>query len=167
MRAVAPVLLDGVEVKPYPAIDSVHTDPLDPLPAFEHAALLSDFPADAVDALVAAAGPGSGSEQILVELRQMGGAYARGGEHDSAFRQRHARYSLLTVGMPGPGVEENARGMSAALAPWVIEGSLPNFTFKAEDFPAAYDAQTLARLRAAITTYDPQGVIALGHALRG
>lgn len=29
----------------------------------------------------------------------------------------------------------------------------------------AYDERTLARLRAAIRTYDPNGVIAIGHAL--
>ena len=33
MRAAAPVILDDVADKPYTAIDSVHTDPLDPTPA--------------------------------------------------------------------------------------------------------------------------------------
>ena len=37
IRAAAPVILDDVAHKPYTAIDSVHTDPLDPTPAYEAA----------------------------------------------------------------------------------------------------------------------------------
>ena len=58
MRAAAPVILDDVADKPYTAIDSVHTDPLDPTPASEAAAVLTDFPAEAVDALLELTGPG-------------------------------------------------------------------------------------------------------------
>ena len=58
IREAAPVLLDDVAHKPYTAIDSVHTDPLDPTPAYEAAAVLTDFPAEAVDALLALTGPG-------------------------------------------------------------------------------------------------------------
>lgn len=39
MRAAAPVILDDVALKPYAAVDSVHTDPLDPTPAYEAAAV--------------------------------------------------------------------------------------------------------------------------------
>src|SRR6478752_6155504 len=79
IREAAPVILDDVAHKPYTAIDSVHTDPLDPTPAREAAAVLTDFPAEAADALLKLAGPGSPSPQILVEVRQMGGATARPG----------------------------------------------------------------------------------------
>ena len=96
MRAAAPVILDDVADKPYAAIDSVHTDPLDPTPAYEAGDVLTDFPAEAVDALLALTGPGVASPQILVEVRQLGGAYARPGEHPSAFASRAAAYSLLS-----------------------------------------------------------------------
>ena len=49
----------------------MHTDPLDPTPAREAATVLTDFPAEAADALLALTGPGSISPQILVEVRQM------------------------------------------------------------------------------------------------
>ncbi len=166
MRSAAPVLLDDVAEKPYPAIDSVHTDPLDPLPASEAAAVLTDFPAEAASTLLAVAGAGSGSAQILVEVRQMGGATARAGEHPSAFCSRGAAFALLLVGVPGvPGVVEHGRALLAAMAPWVGGHRMPNFTFEAEQLVDAYDEFTLARLRAAIRTYDPQGVMAIGHAL--
>src|SRR5262249_44836000 len=32
IRAVAPVILDDADVKPYAAVDSVHADPVDPMP---------------------------------------------------------------------------------------------------------------------------------------
>jgi hypothetical protein len=128
--------------------------------------VLTDFPAAAVDALLAVAGPGSNSPQIIVEVRQMGGATARAGEHDSAFCSRAAAYSLLAVGIAVvPGVQEHGRSVLAAVAPWTGGHRLPNFTFDAGELPAAYDDWTRARLRHAIRSYDPQGVIAIGHAL--
>ncbi len=166
MRRAAPVLLDDVAHKPYTAIDSVHTDPLDPMPAYEAAAVLTDFPAEAADALLALTGPGSASPQVLVEIRQMGGATTRPGAHDSAFCSRDARYALLTVGMPdAPGVGDHAAAVQHALAPWIGGHRMPNFTFDGGQFVDAYDDATLARLRRAIRTYDPDGVVAIGHTL--
>jgi hypothetical protein len=166
MREAAPVLLDDVALKPYTDVDSVHTDPLDPLPAHEAAAVLTDFPAEAADTLLAMAGPGSGSPQILVEVRQMGGAVARHGAHESAFSARDAAYALLLVGIAGtPGLDAHGEVVLQALAPWTGGHRMPNFTFAAKDYLDAYDAPTLARLRRAIHAYDPDGVIAIGRAL--
>lgn len=166
MRAAAPVVLDDVAHKPYTAIDSVHTDPLDPTPAHEAASVLTDFPADAVDALLALTGPGSGSPQVLVEVRQLGGAIARGGEHPSAFASRGVAYSLLVVGIAEvPGVEDHAAAILAAMRPWTGGHRLPNFTFTPQEYLDAYDEVTLARLRRAIRTYDPDGVLAIGRVL--
>jgi hypothetical protein len=60
---------------------------------------------------------------------------------------------------------EHGQALLAAMAPWVGGHRMPNFTFEAEQLVDAYDEFTLARLRAAIRTYDPQGVMAIGHAL--
>jgi FAD/FMN-containing dehydrogenase len=166
IRESAPVLLDDVALKPYTAIDSVHTDPLDPVPAYEAAAVLTDFPADAVDALLDLTGPGAVSPQVLVEVRQMGGATARPGEHESAFCARGTAYALLTVGIAGtPGVEEHAAAVLDAMAPWTGGYRMPNFTFSPADYLDAYDESTVERLRATIRRYDPLGVMAIGHVL--
>ena len=77
-------LMDSVAVLPYAAIGAVHADPVDPMPVIEDQALLSELPAEAVDALLAVAGPGSGSPQVIVELRMLGGAFARPAAHRSA-----------------------------------------------------------------------------------
>lgn len=166
MRAAAPVILDDVADKPYTAIDSVHTDPLDPTPAYEAGQVLTDFPAEAVDALLALTGPGAASPQILVEVRQLGGAYARPGEHPSAFASRAAAYSLLIVGISEiPGVEDHAAAILDAMAPWIGGHRLPNFTFTPEEYVDAYDEVTLARLRRARRTYDSEGVLMIGGVL--
>jgi hypothetical protein len=166
IRGSAPILLDDVALKPYTAIDSVHTDPLDPTPAYEAAAVLTDFPAEAVDALLAQAGPGSGSPQVLVEVRQLGGAFTRRGEHESAFSSRDAAWSLLIVGIAEvPGVETHAEAILKAMKPWTGGHRLPNFTFTPEEYVDAYDEAALARLREAIRTYDPYGVMAIGRTI--
>ncbi|MGH3360914.1 MAG: FAD-binding oxidoreductase, partial [Nocardioides sp.] len=166
IRESAPVILDDVARKPYTAIDSVHTDPLDPMPVYEAATVLTEFPAEAVDALLARTGPGSGSPQVLVEVRQLGGAFTRPGEHESAFCSRDAAYSVLIVGIAEvPGGEAHADAVLAALDPWQGGHRLPNFTFEPQDYVDAYDEPTLARLRRAIRTYDPLGVMAIGHVL--
>jgi FAD/FMN-containing dehydrogenase len=165
MRSAAPVLLDDVADKPYSAVDSVHTDPVDPLPAHESAMVLRDFPAEAADELLRMAGPGSGSPQVLVEVRQMGGATARPGAHESAFCARDAAYSLLVVGIPMvPGAVEHGQQVVDAMAPWFGTVRLPNFTTDAAELPNAYDQWTRAKLRHTIRRYDPAGVIAIGHA---
>lgn len=166
MRAAAPVILDDVADKPYTAIDSVHTDPLDPTPAYEAGHVLTDFPQEAADALLALTGPAAASPQILVEVRQLGGAFSRPGEHPSAFASRDAAYSLLTVGIADvPGVEDHAAAILSAMDPWVGSHRLPNFTFTPEEYVDAYDEVTLARLRRTIRTYDPDGVMTIGGVL--
>ena len=166
MRAAAPAILDDVADKPYTAIDSVHTDPLDPTPAYEAGHVLTDFSAETAEALLALTGPGAASPQILVEVRQLGGAFARPGEHPSAFASRDAAYSLLVVGIAEvPGVEDHAAAILDAMAPWVGTHRLPNFTFTPEEYVDAYDEVTLARLRRARRTYDPAGVLMIGGVL--
>ncbi len=166
IRDSAPILLDDVALKPYTAIDSVHTDPLDPTPAFEGAAVLTDFPAEAVDALLELTGPGSASPQVLVEVRQLGGAFTRQGEHDSAFSSRDAAFSLLIVGIADvPGVESHAAAILRAMEPWTGGHRLPNFTFTPEEYADAYSREALTRLRRAIDVYDPRGVMAIGRTL--
>ncbi|QBR92888.1 FAD-binding oxidoreductase [Nocardioides euryhalodurans] len=166
MRDSAPVILDDVADKPYAAIDSVHTDPLDPTPAHEAGHVLTEFTAETADALLALTGPGAASPQVLVEVRQLGGAFARPGEHPSAFASRAAAYSLLVVGISEiPGVEDHAAAILEAVAPWVGDHRLPNFTFTPEQYRDAYDEVTLARLRRARRTYDPDGVMRIGGVL--
>ena len=165
MRTVAPVLVDDAAVKPFAAIDSVHADPVDPMPVVESAMLLRELPAEAAAALLATTGPGSGSPQIAVEVRQLGGAISRPGEHPSAFDQRDAAFSVLTVGIAfDPSVAPHGASVLAALSEWDTGGAWPNFAPPSDAASAhrAYSPQTLARLAAVARAYDPAGVLAAG-----
>ena len=173
IRAVAPVVLDDALLRPYTEIDHVHADPVDPMPVTDLAILLSAFPAEAAQRLLAVAGSGSGSPQTLVEIRHLGGAYAREGAHPSAFSHRDARYSVLTVGVaPDPVAEAatlaHAAAVFAALADWDTGGVWPNFGVPHDAASArrSYDPATLARLAEVTRTYDPQGVLQAGHYTR-
>ena len=165
MRAVAPVILDDAAVKPYAAVDSVHADPVDPMPVTDPAMLLRDFPDEAVARLLELAGPGSNSPQILLEVRQLGGEYARPGAHPSAFVHRDARFGVLAVGIAlDPRVLPHAHELFAALGDWDTGGIWPNFGPPHDPSTArrAYDADTLMRLAEVAERYDPDGVLAAG-----
>ena len=98
MREVAQPLVDMVATTPYSAIASVHQDPTDPLPVWDGAALLREFPEAAVDALVATAGPDVDIPLILAEVRYLGGALARQPEVPNAVGGRDAAFSVYVVG---------------------------------------------------------------------
>ncbi|MFD2093067.1 FAD-binding oxidoreductase [Blastococcus deserti] len=169
IREVAPVILDDANLRPYTEIDHVHADPVDPMPVVDPSILLNGFPAEAAERLLTVAGPGSGSPQVIVEVRHLGGAYAREGAHPSAFSHRAARFSVLTVGMAvdetmAAGTLAHAREVFAALADWDTGGVWPNFGVPHDAVSArrSYDEPTLARLREIVDTYDPEGVLQAG-----
>jgi hypothetical protein len=170
MRAVAPALLDDVTLKPYAAIDSVHADPVDPMPVIDRGMLLTCLPDEAVARLLALAGPGSDTPQIMVEIRQAGGALAREAEHENAFDHRAAAYSVLTVGIAfDPRVAPHSEALFAALSDWDTGGCWPNFAppHDAASARRAYRPETLARLAAVAERYDPDAVLAAGAFARG
>jgi len=171
MRAAAPMIIDAVGVMPYAALGMIHSDPVDPIPVHEGHALLDGFPAEAAERLVAATGPRSGSPQIVVEVRQLGGAVAIEGEVPSAFCRRDAAFSLFSAGIAAPPVGESvaahAGALREAMAPWTGPGALPNFApgVDAERFRRVYTPDVLERLRVLSATYDPAHVLVAGRGL--
>jgi hypothetical protein len=173
IRALAPVVLDDAMLRPYPEIDHVHADPVDPMPVTDPAILLHAFPAEAAQRLFAVAGPGSGSPQVMVEVRHLGGAYARAPRQPDSFDHRDARFSVLAVGVAA-GPEATAAALThadtlfAALADWDTGGVWPNFGIPHDAASArrCYTPETLARLAEVVRTYDPQGVLQAGHYTR-
>ena len=171
MQAVAPVVLGGVGPMPFTALGAIHADPVDPMPVHERAALLRALPDDAVDALIAVAGPGTDCPQVIVELRLLGGALAAPPAHPSAVCHRDAAYTLLTIGIaagPGAGATAaNAAAVLAAMGPWSDGSSQPNFAASNDpaDVARNYDPATLARLATLVATYDPDGVLTAARGL--
>jgi hypothetical protein len=169
LRAAAAPLVDAVQTIPYAAIGMVHADPPGPMPVLEETDLLSSLPAEAVDALLAVAGPDARSPQVIVELRQLGGALAAEPAHPSALCHRDAAFVLTIIGVPAPPVAEaivpHAAALRSALAPWATGGALPNHGAAAgrERIARSYDPATLARLTSLAERYDPANVLRAGQ----
>jgi hypothetical protein len=169
LRELAAPLLDAVGVLPTAAIGAVHADPVDPMPVVETADLLSALPPEAVDALLGLVGPGSGSPQVIVEVRQLGGAVAREPQVPSALCHRDAAFVLNVIGVPvgpqGEAVVPHGAAVRAALAPWSTGGLLPNFAPGSgpERLARSYDPVTLARLTELAERYDPDAVLRVGQ----
>lgn len=172
MRAVAAPLLDTIGVLPYAAIGAVHADPVDPMPIYEDQALLRELTPDAVEALLAAAGPDSGSPQAIVELRRLGGALAREARHRSAFCHRDAEFSLAVIGVPAPEIAEmviaHAGAVTDAVAPWSTGGQMPNFapSYDPARPSRVYSDDTLHWLAGLADRYDPARTLATGQVIR-
>ncbi|MGV0779813.1 FAD-binding oxidoreductase [Mycolicibacterium sp. XJ775] len=172
MRAVATPVLDTVAVMPYAAIGAVHSDPVDPMPIFEHHTLLRELTAETVEVLLAAAGPDSGSVQTIVEVRMLGGALAREGRHRSAFCHRDAAFAVSTIGVLVPPIADavvpQAGALIVALSPWSSGGQLANFAPSEDAGRAArvYDEDTRHWLAALADRHDPAGVFRCGQVVR-
>jgi hypothetical protein len=170
MRTAGTVVLDGIGMLPAEQIGMVHADPVDPMPVVEGTDLLTDLPPAAIDALLSVAGPAAGSPQVIVEVRQLGGAVASGGAvPDAVSRRSTAAYNLMTVGVPMPDpapIVAHGLQVRAALAPWATGHALPNWAAgdSPERLARSYDAATLARLTAVAEQYDPKAVFRVGVA---
>ncbi|BDI22280.1 FAD-binding oxidoreductase [Herbiconiux sp. L3-i23] len=171
IRAAGSPLLDAIGVMPYAAIGMIHADPVTPLAATEGGLTLSSFGRDAVDALLAAAGPEVDVPLIAVEVRVLGGAVGREPEIPNAIGGRDSAYGVHVVGAPVPELLETVipqviRGVFAALAPWQAPVSMINFVGRSnepgqvERSWSAEQNDRLDRVRAAV---DPDGLLPFGR----
>jgi hypothetical protein len=173
LLAVADPVFGGLGEVPYAEIARVHADPTDPMPTHEASALLNAATPELIDALLASAGPDSGSPQVIVELRLLGGALARPGAIRSAFCHRGAALNLAVIGVLAPPIADvvpgHAASVIAAVAPWATGGVLPNFAPSADPAVNArcYDEDTRHWLGALADRHDPAGVLRVGQVVRG
>jgi FAD/FMN-containing dehydrogenase len=172
MIAAGRVLLGFIGPMLATEMDAIHMDPVDPLPAWEKGMGLAELPEEAVDALLAVAGPQVDIPMFIVELRQLGGALARQPQVPNAVAGRSLGWELFLL---APGVPELAEitplvadGLMAAMAPWAASGSLLNHLGHVagpEDVARAYPPDVLDRLRAVKRTVDPDNLFRFGHAI--
>ena len=110
LRELGPEM-DTVATIPVDGLSELHMDPPQPVPCAGDGMLLSELPAEAVDALVSVAGAGSGSPLLSVEVRQLGGALADAAATNGALSSIDAGFALYAVGIAGGrGLEGRRRG---------------------------------------------------------
>lgn len=121
LRALRPEI-DTVDGAAPATLATLQLDPREPTAVYADSIILDDLPERAVDALVATAGPGSGSELLFVELRQLGGALSRPADRPGALDRLDGGFLALGVGMDtGSGwsaVHHDAHRVWDALRPW-------------------------------------------------
>lgn len=166
------VLLSGVGAMPYTNADAIHQDPTDPLPVWEKGALLRELSSETVDALLAVAGPETNRMLTMVEVRLMGGALGRQPQVPNAVAGREGAFTLFTLGVLAPGIEELVpavgEGILEAMAPWSTGTCLLNWlgeTSTPAEVARAWTPDVHRRLLEVKRAVDPGNVFRFGHAL--
>lgn len=161
LRACGTPLADSVAEMPYTAVAGIHQDPAHPLPYHERNIVLRELGPDAVEALLRVAGAGSSCGDLMVEVRQLGGALARPAEVPNAVGVRDGAYTLSTLSPPGsPDV------VLGPMAEWSTGRRYLNFLAGADTAGSAAECFTpetwsrLARVKAAV---DPDNLFRLNH----
>jgi FAD/FMN-containing dehydrogenase len=167
LRALGPEM-DTFATIPPSALGMLNMDPPEPVPFTGNGGVLSVFPGDAVDALVAAAGPGSGSPLVSLEVRHLGGAVARAPQGAGALAAIDAPFLWFGVGIaPAPEVLEAVDGfldhLAVALAPWDAERSYWNFAERKIDVSRLVGADAHRRLQEVRRRVDPDGRFLANH----
>jgi FAD/FMN-containing dehydrogenase len=148
-------------------LPDMHMDPPDPLPFVSDHSLTGELPAGAIDGLVAAAGPGTGSPLAIVELRHTGGALSRPQPHHGALASLPGAYMSFAGGATmadGDAERINAalERVMAALGPYDA-GRYFNWVEEPTDAAGFYEAETYRRLQAVKAELDPEDVFRANH----
>jgi FAD/FMN-containing dehydrogenase len=168
IRNLGPAL-DTVSTIPVEQLSSVHMDPEHP--GAGDGMLLSDFPEEAIDSLVAVAGVDSGSPLLSVEVRHLEGELARSRSGNGALAALEARFALVAVGIAatpalGAAVRAHVECVQAALARWDSGRDYLNFTERRERGERLFGPKAFARLQAVKAKVDPQDVFRSNHPIR-
>lgn len=167
LRELGPEL-DTMAMIPASALSSVHMDPAEPVPGVGDGTMLAELPAEALDALVQAAGPESGSPLVSVELRHLGGALAEPSREHGAVGTLDGAFAMFAVGMAltpemTAAVHAHVRRVRTALARWEADRTYFNFTERSVDGGDLYPAETHRRLREVKALYDADELFEAVH----
>ncbi|HXF32043.1 MAG TPA: FAD-binding oxidoreductase [Solirubrobacterales bacterium] len=165
LRALGPAM-DTFASMPPVGIAELHMDPRDPVPAESTHAMLGELDSTAIDRLVEAAGPGSGSTLVSVELRHAGGAMARTSPGAGAVATLPGKFAFFGVGIADPMLAAKTRAdldqVAAAMSPYDA-GRYLNFVEEKSDAAGFFPPDVAERLEAARDTYDPERLMQANH----
>jgi FAD/FMN-containing dehydrogenase len=166
LRDAAPTLMDTVREMPYRQVGKIHDEPTAPVPFQGRQVMLAKLDHEAIDALLAVAGPAAPPAPYFVELRHFEGALGRPAAVAGAIGRRDGAFSLYTGSVVSPGGRDTILAAQAALhqalRPWATGGVCLNFLSGPEatsdDLQAAYLPADYARLRELKRRYDPENL---------
>ena len=171
LRAAAgPPVFGGMGTLPYAEIGTIHNDTTTASGHATAGILLDRFTPDTVEALLGVAGPDVAAPLAIVEVRHLGGAFARPGEAPDAVTGRDAPFAVWVSSAPQPAPVDAdtlaagaraVRGVIDALAPWSSGRTQINFCGSvntAAEAAAAWRPQIAERLAEIRRRYDPDGL---------
>jgi len=167
LRELGNVGIDMIQAQPPAGIAEMHMDPPTPVPYTSESLLTHELPASAIDSLVEAVGPGSGSQLVSIELRHGGGALSRASQDAGALATLPGSFLAFGVGfVPVPEAMAPTRAwlgaFKAALEPYDA-GRYFNFVEESFDITQIFMPDVLDRLRDVKQRYDPENLFKSNH----
>lgn len=167
LRDLGPVL-DTMAAMPADQIGAVHMDPEDPAPYAGDDLLLADLPSDAIDALVAVAGPDAALPLTSIEMRLLGGQFGQARPGGGSLAEIPAPFMLYGVGVvPDPAqlaaVQGQVRAVTSAMAPWAASQRFFNLSETSRPAGSFWPEPTFDRLRQVKTAVDPDNIVRANH----
>jgi hypothetical protein len=163
--------LDTFATIPAPALARLNIDPEQPIPSVGDGALLTDFPAAAIDTLVALAGPAADTPLQSIDIRHLGGALGRNADHGGAQSKIDANYLIFAKGVtPTPAqrdaVRMHARALKDSVTMWHAGYDYYNFVETPAEAEVLLPRVSFERLQRVKAAYDPDEVIISAHPVR-
>ncbi len=160
LRAIPGLLLDTLATVELADLGGISAEPTDPMPVLEQAELLTGLSADTIDALLNTVQVNGEFVLDVVQLRHLGGAFARGTAADGPAGALVEPYQLmaLAVAIDPAAVQGVFAAINEAVAPWRSGRTPFNFLGANSDPSSAVSAASLTRLRAIKREVDPSGV---------
>jgi FAD binding domain/Berberine and berberine like len=170
LRDLGPAM-DTFATIPVEQLRHLHMDPEHPVPGVGDGMLLEDFPAEAIDAMVAVAGSECRSPLLSVEVRHLGGALARTEAGHGALASIEAGFAMFAVGIAmtpelGAAVRAHVEVVQSAFSRWDAGRDYLNFTERRERAGRFYGELTHRRLQAVKSKVDPEDVFRSNHPIR-
>jgi FAD/FMN-containing dehydrogenase len=171
-RVLAPLRALRPEIDTFgerPAADIAHLqlDPVAPTAVYANSVLLDALPERAVEALVATAGEGSGSDLLFVEMRQLQGAVSRPAPRSGALERMDGSVLVLCVGLDqGEGwaaVRNDAGRVTGALQPWATGSAYLLMADEQVEEQRGWPAASWRRLLEIRAAADPHGLFVSPH----
>ena len=171
LHELGTVGMDTMAVQPPMGIAELHMDPPEPVPYWADSVMTRELPDAAIDSLLEAVGPGSGSQLLLVDLRHCGGALSRAPQGAGALASLPGAFLAFGVGfIPVPEAMTPTRAwlgaFKAALEPYDA-GMYLNFAEQPFELTKAFPPEVLDRLREVKQRYDPGDLFRSNHPVTG
>jgi hypothetical protein len=164
LRNIPAMLSDSMGTVPVDRLSDICAEPVDPMPTADWSSLLTDFSDATLDALLAEVGHAATTPLMIVQLRHLGGALARGASTDGPSGAVTEPYQLFALGVPmfpelAAALEMAFVGLQVALDGHLSDRTFFTFLGSESDPSRAFAAHALERLQQIKRCVDPRGVI--------